>query len=246
MNLSLKSLVAIFPRSYSGHRIIDNPNHKKLKERYFSTWKDEKIPQRQLKITNKQLPEIEKVPAIANLIEFIKATKIKNPTILEIGCSTGYHVEAFRKVGLKVSYQGCDYSPEFIKIAREKYPGVDFKVDDATDLHYQSNSFDIVVSGCCILHIIDYQKAIKEAARVAKKFVVFHRTPIIHIRPTTYTKKIGYGVEMIEIIFNEEELVNLFRKNNLIIESVNTHAQFNIPNLFEPVFMKNYLCQKIS
>jgi len=61
------------------------------------------------------------------------------------------------------------------------YPAIRFDVEDATRLRYNSDSFDIVVSGCCLLHISEYEKAIAEAARVSREFVVFHRTPVLHM-----------------------------------------------------------------
>ena len=65
-------------------------------------------------------------------------------------------------------------------MAKQRYPEKEFKINDAADLNYTNNQFNIVISGCCILHIIDYKKAISETARTAKDYVIFHRTPIIH------------------------------------------------------------------
>lgn len=237
-------MIKLFNRFRPHYQIIDNPNLDDLKKKYANVWKDPEIPGRQLKTTEKQLPQIEKIPAIADLIHMIKLTKVNKPKILEVGCSTGYHEEAFRREKLTATYEGCDYSEAFITMARKLHPKSKFTVGDATKLSYANNQFDIVISGCCILHIIDYQKAITEAIRVSKKYVIFHRTPTIHTKDTTYTKKVGYGREMIENFFNETELYELFIKNNLSVVAVKTHAQLEIPGLGEPVFMKNYLCVK--
>lgn len=236
----------IFNRNPGKYEIVSNVDLVELRKKYTDVWKDKNIPYRQLQVTNKQYAGLEKLPAISDLIEFIRKTKLPKPTVLEVGCSTGYHIEAFRRANLGVVYEGCDYSPTFIKIAREKHSDVKFMISDATKLTYKNNQFDIVISGCCILHIIDYHKAIVEAARAAKKYVIFHRTPVIHRKETTFTKKIAYGLEMVEIFFNEGELTEIFRRNNLSVELIKTHAQMEIHELKEPIFMKDYLCRKLA
>ena len=232
-------------KAHPHYQILEYPNLSDLENKYGKVWKNEEIPARQYKTTERQLPNLENIPAIADLIQQIKLTHLKHPRVLEIGCSTGYHEEAFRQAKLHVVYEGCDYSPMFIKLARKFHPLVEFKISDATKLIYGNSRFNIVISGCCILHIIDYQQAVREAVRVSEKYVIFHRTPTIHSRKTTFAKKIGYGKEMVEIFFNENELSNLFKENHLTKASVKTHAQLDIPGLGEPVFMKNYLCVKI-
>lgn len=228
------------------HVIIENPDIPSLKKHYSSVWKDKEIPNRQMKLTKKQLPNLKKIPAIADLINLVRATGTTSPTLLEIGCSTGYHIDAFRQANLVVRYEGSDYSKYFINLAKHLHPGIPFKVRDATKLDYMNKQFDIVLSGCCILHIIDYKKAISEAARVARKYVIFHRTPTIHLQKTTFTKKIGYGLEMLEILFNEHELIDDFQRNSLVVVAVTTHGAFPVKNLKEMVYMKSYLCKKIS
>src|SRR6185436_8101530 len=93
--------------------------------------------------------------------------------LLEIGCSSGFYSEVLRIKGIDTAYRGCDYSRAFVALARQCYPAVPFDVEDAVDLTYASGTFDIVVSGGCILHIADYEKAIAEAARVSRQYVVF-------------------------------------------------------------------------
>lgn len=215
----------------SGHyAIIDNPNPIALKQQFENAWKNPTLPQKQLRITQKELPRYEQTVPFQALISLMKKIQPSaNTSVLEIGCSTGYYSEVLSKADFQMQYQGCDYSEEFIKTARAIYPMIIFKVEDATRLNYADNEFDIAISGCCLLHIIDYSLAIAEAARVAKNCVIFHRTPVIHKRSTIYCKKLGYDIEMLEIIFNEEELLDLFTKNHLAVIGVNTHASHIIP-----------------
>ncbi len=229
-----------------GHKHIKDPDREKLKEIFSNAWKDKKIPPQQLKLTLREMPHYNDIPAVSAFINLVKETKINNPSILEIGCSTGYYSEFLEKAGINTCYEGCDYSEAFIDVARERHPHIKFKVEDSTKLGYKDNSFDIAVSGCCILHIIDYEKAIAETARVAKDFALFSRTPVIHSEKTSFFEKIGYGVPMVEIVFNEEELVQLFHKYGLSVVAINTNHQYELPDIKEPCFIKSYLCQKIS
>ena len=225
------------------HQIVHNPDLVYLKKKYNDAWKNETLPRSQAKLTQKQLiANYQDVAPMNALVDIMKKIPLNNPSLLEIGCSSGYYSEVFEKAGMKLTYSGCDYSKPFIDAARARYPKLDFKVSDATSLDYTEKEFDIVISGCCILHIVDYKKAIQEAARVSRGFVIFHRTPVVARRATTYAIKKGYGVEMLEIFFNEDELFEEFRKNNLSVEATNTHATFEVDLLGEPVLMKSYLC----
>lgn len=232
-------------RTSYGHSLITNVDLDLLNKKYSKVWQDSSIPEKQLKLSQKQLLNYEDDVNMTAAIKLIKMTNLdKKKDVLEIGCSTGYYSEIFKRAGLNVKYQGCDYSEEFIKQARIKYPETPFKLTDATDLDYGDAEFDIVISGCCILHIIDYNKAISETARVTKEWAIFHRTPIVHLKETSYFKKIGYNLEMLEIIFNEEGLIKQFYKNNLLVHQIVTLQIQTVKDLSEPVFIKSYLCKK--
>lgn len=226
------------------YEIIKNPNQTKLRRQFSHVWQDKSLPDKQWELTQKQLPKFENIAPMAAAVQILKKVPLKNPRLLEIGCSTGYYNQVFKEAGIPVRYEGCDYSKDFISKAKIIYPNIKFKICDATKLAYKNGEFDIVFSAGCLLHIIAYEKAIQEAARVSKNFVIFHRTPIVHEVDTLFTQKIGYDLPMLEIIFNERELTDLFFQNNLKILTINTHSQFPITDLPEPVFMKTYLCQK--
>lgn len=246
MKKILRRITAVLaPQKNSGdYRIVKNPNLDQLRKKYRDTWKDESIPYQQLQLIERQSVNYSETAPVKALVSLMKKTGLKKPTILEVGCASGYYSEFLPKAGVKVNYQGCDYSPSFIRLAKERYPQVKFKISDATRLDYEDGQFEVVISGCCLLHIIDYQKAIAETARVAKDWAIFHRTPVLHLSKTTFTKKIAYGLEMVEILFNEEELTDLFDENDLTIKSINSYVKFFIKDLNEPVFIKSYLCQK--
>ncbi|MCM2284757.1 MAG: class I SAM-dependent methyltransferase [Desulfobacula sp.] len=97
--------------------------------------------------------------------------------ILDVGCGNGYstlsHAARFNSC-----FVGIDFVPEIIQSANElknqfKLLGsVDFKNGDVTDLRFENESFDIVISERCLLNLPakDLQwTAIKEISRVLKK-----------------------------------------------------------------------------
>jgi SAM-dependent methyltransferase len=138
-------------------------------------------------------------------------------SLLDVGASGGYYNEVLRSGlgAVGVDYTGIDFSPSFKELAERLYPGIKFDVGDARSLPYPENSFEIVLSGCCLLHIPEYEAVIRETARVASRYAIFNKTPIILNGETEFYVKTGYGVPMIEIYFAENELLGLFSKYGL-------------------------------
>jgi SAM-dependent methyltransferase len=186
------------------------------------------------------------MPPFDVFVELLRplAAAVPGQTLLEIGCSSGYYAEVLALRGLDLRYSGCDFSSAFIDLARQCHPAQHFDVADATALPYADDAFDIVVSGCCLLHIPDYRSAIAETARVARRHALFHRTLVVHTLPTQYFTKLAYGVKTVEIHFSESELVALFAVNGLRVVAVETlSADWRQGDAFA---MKSYLCEKKS
>ena len=93
--------------------------------------------------------------------------------------------------------------------ARARYPSAAFEVADATRLPYADGAFDIVFNGVSLMHIIDYQAAIREAARVAARYCIFHTVPVFDDHPTTFLRKYAYGAPVVEIVFGKQELMSI-------------------------------------
>jgi ubiquinone/menaquinone biosynthesis C-methylase UbiE len=211
-------------------------------------WQDKSIPLQQRALVESQLQAYRKGEAVPVFDTLINALRRLPPstrqTLLEIGCSSGHYAEAFAARGLDLCYHGCDYSEAFIDMARRCNPTKSFDVMDATRLGYHNEQFDIAVSGCCLLHILDYPTAIAETARVAKHYAVFHRTPVFHRSPTRHFTKQAYGVKTIELHFNEQELVRLFAECQLqVVDILTIDAEWRDVDAFA---MKTYVCRKVS
>ncbi|MEA2884592.1 MAG: hypothetical protein QOH32_3848 [Bradyrhizobium sp.] len=148
----------------------------------------------------------------------IAAAGIAGPRLLEVGCGSGYYSEVFSTlVPGGVRYTGVDYSGAMIKRARANYAETAFESADATRLPFANGAFDIVFNGVSLMHIIDYAAAVREAARVAARFCVFHSVPVFHDHPTTFLKKYAYGAPVVEVIFGKPELMALCRDAGLVL-----------------------------
>lgn len=151
--------------------------------------------------------------------EAVDATGIVNPRLLEVGCGSGYYSEVLATLlPGGVQYTGIDYSDAMIARARASYLSTAFEVADATRLSYADGAFEIVFNGVSLMHIIDYQAAIREAARVASRYCIFHTVPVFDDHPTTFLSKYAYGAPVVEIVFGKPELMKLCHDAGLRLE----------------------------
>jgi ubiquinone/menaquinone biosynthesis C-methylase UbiE len=98
---------------------------------------------------------------------FIEFGKIsKNDKVLEIGCGTGLFTQKVH-TSTSAKITATDLSEDLLNIARAKVPGVSFINDDAMDMKFESESFDVVF-GSSILHHLEMDTAMKEIYRVLK------------------------------------------------------------------------------
>ena len=207
------------------YELIGETELSRLPSSVLLAWQDTQIPNRQRQLVDAQLDLYKKGSKVEPFDVFSKLlSKINNPLtsqrLLEIGCSSGYYSEVIKFSDFNIDYTGCDYSESFIELAKQYYPECDFFVADASNLKIFNRSYDIVVSGCCILHMTNYEEAISEVARVADKWAIFHRTPVLVADRTQYFTKDAYGIKTVEIHFNEPNLINLFNKYGLAIVDV--------------------------
>ena len=89
---------------------------------------------------------------------------------LDVGCGPGYYCDLLHKKGITPT--GIDYSEEIIEKAKELYPNLEFTVDDAYDLSFDDDSFDLVLSIGLLQCVYDHETAIHEMSRVAKEAMI--------------------------------------------------------------------------
>lgn len=220
-------------------------------QRLRASWQSDVLPARQREVVDPQLASYRSGKPIDVFDVMIASLRglpdaIDGYRLLEIGCSSGFYSEVLNIAGLNIRYAGCDYSAAFIREARRHYPDLRFDVEDATSLGYPDAAFDIVVSGCCLLHIPEYQAAVAETARVASRYVIFHRTPVVWGMPEQWFRKEAYGVETVEIHFNESEFMALLERHGLALLATHTlHEDSQGADRAQGHAVRTYVCRKI-
>lgn len=113
------------------------------------------------------------------LLDLLKKKGVQ--TLFDVGCGTGPIYELIQSVALDPQglisrwnfvYKGTDYSEGMIESCKFNFPEGDWEVQDARHLLEKDNSWDCVLLMHSLDHLDDYEAAIKEAARVAKKYVL--------------------------------------------------------------------------
>ena len=107
------------------------------------------------------------------LMEFIDVASIRDKSVLEVGCGTGGLSVFMALHGARVS--GFDLSKVGIDTAakRAEVNGVadrcDFSVQNASDMPFDHESFDIVVYNAVLHHVLKYPNIREETWRVLKR-----------------------------------------------------------------------------
>lgn len=98
----------------------------------------------------------------------------KGARIADLGCGSGVFSEVLQRRGYTCT--GIDLSPNSVRMARKKYPGIEFIEGDIENLPFNDASFDGVFFGGVLHHFRDRSRCATEAGRILKpggKFVAF-------------------------------------------------------------------------
>ncbi|MCB0320324.1 MAG: glycosyltransferase [Bdellovibrionales bacterium] len=224
-----------------GHQPI---NSSEISKSLVDAWKNEAITTQQRSLVQQELHSMyhgHTPQALSSLAEILRSVVKPEDSILEIGCSSGYYYEILQYLlSQRNRYSGLDYSEAMIDLAKSYYPHANWHVGDGANTPFSEDTFDVVVSGCVLLHTPNFEDHIRETARIAKRFAVAHRTPICRNRKTYFMKKLGYGEEMVEICFNEKSFLEAFASAGLDLVSSITVSE----NPSEDSFCISYLFRK--
>jgi ubiquinone/menaquinone biosynthesis C-methylase UbiE len=179
--------------------------------------------------------------------EAVQATGLEHPSLLEVGCGSGYYNRVFAHLlQVPVDYSGLDYSSVMIRLAQQHYPGLNFMQGDAMNLPLPDASFDIVMNGAALMHMMNYPAAIAESRRVSRRWSIFHTVPVIQQRATTTLTKNAYGHPTAELVFNEEEFRSVLTRSGLTIRQVWESIPYNLEHVLgEPTTTKTFLCEAV-
>lgn len=233
------------PTASDHYRIIP-PEEIETETRLRDAWKDASIPPAQRAIVDAELRRMyqrEVIPIFRILAEAVRLTHCEDTLIVEVGCATGHYSEVLTHLlGHSIRYVGIDYSTALLAVARRYYPHQGFALGDAVALPLAEQSVELLISGCVLLHVPDYARVIAESARVARQWVIFHRTPVV-AGPTLHYTKQAYGVPCLEIVFGERELFDLFRKHHLTVAHTFEIDAPQMPRALDRGYGKTFVCR---
>jgi 2-polyprenyl-3-methyl-5-hydroxy-6-metoxy-1,4-benzoquinol methylase len=134
--------------------------------------------------------------------QIISEISFNGKSILDVGCGFGDLIPWLAKSG-KVTYTGIDLMPEFIKVARGRYPEGRFVVGD----YFQKplkEKFDIIIAcGCLNSNVEDNlnwrKKAIKAMFDHAKEGVIFNMAGR-HPQPDTAKRNNVWYADSLDIL----------------------------------------------
>ena len=89
------------------------------------------------------------------------------PKALEVGCGAGHVMEILSE---HMDVAGADSDPDMVSVCRAK--GLDVQFGDASNLPYKDGNFDVVYCSFLLLWLPEPGKAVREMARVSKKWVI--------------------------------------------------------------------------
>lgn len=96
--------------------------------------------------------------------------EIQSLSGIDMGCGEGYNTRLLAEKGARM--QAIDISPLFIEKAREEEQnrplGIQYQVASATNLPFETATFDFAASFMCLMDLPEPSKGIEEAFRVLK------------------------------------------------------------------------------
>lgn len=90
-------------------------------------------------------------------------------TILDLCTGTGDLAGILKKDYPNAQITGVDFSPEMLKVAKEKFSGIEFLEADCSQLPFEDNSFDLCIISFGLRNVENIEKVLKEIYRVLKK-----------------------------------------------------------------------------
>lgn len=106
---------------------------------------------------------------------FVRLSELpRGARIADLGCGSGVFTNILEQRGYRCT--GVDLSPTLIRIAREKFPGIEFIEGDIERLPFADASFDGVLLAGVVHHFTERSNCVAEIKRILRpggKFVAF-------------------------------------------------------------------------
>jgi ubiquinone/menaquinone biosynthesis C-methylase UbiE len=176
---------------------------------------------------------------------FLKGTirNLKIESALDVACGTGRLTRELVDCGIE-KITGTDISEEMMDVARrycsDGRVNVDFRKGDATQLPFEDNEIDLVISYRFLDHLPaeEKKKAITELIRVSRKYMIF---TMANLNPwTNLARKLRQILNKNYYegnLIDEDDVIRLLKENNVSILKRRLKAPFVAMELM-------YFCEK--
>lgn len=92
-------------------------------------------------------------------------------TFLDVGCGMGHALRSLRQMDPEIAYRGVDIDEGKLGLARECFPGVEFRTGDVERLEGVAPA-EAVLCYMLLLHLENYEKALESLARVCRRHLL--------------------------------------------------------------------------
>ncbi len=168
---------------------------------------------------------------IANWYRALWIKLVINPKeCLDVGCGTGKLVDILRRLGIQAyGIEISQYALDSSKKENKPY----LKYGDITDIPYEKDSFDLVISFDVLEHLerSKLEKSVKESIRVSKKWIV-HK---VYTRENSWITWL-HGKDFSHLsVMTQQYWLNLFKYIEEIM--VVRKGIFKLPSFIETIFV---------
>lgn len=142
-------------------------------------------------------------------------SQVRGPRVLDLGCSQGIASillarEGFDVVGVDIQPSRIEYAKGDLAQESQATQGrVQFLVGDGTDLRFADDTFDTVLLGEVIEHLVEPSLVLEEAVRVLKPGGRALITTPFGIRPHHDHKQIFFPGDVVELLIGYFRLASL-------------------------------------
>ncbi|ORA31315.1 class I SAM-dependent methyltransferase [Mycobacterium aquaticum] len=139
--------------------------------------------------------------------------------VLEIGSGSGDVAARLRQAQPTLAITATDLDPVMVDAAARRlqsYPDVTVMAADATDLPFADDSFDAVISCLMLHHIVVWEQAVGEIARVLRPGGVFTGYDLVRTPPATAIHRLDRSPFR---LVNPDELTEVCAQHGLALQT---------------------------
>lgn len=161
--------------------------------------------------------------------------------VLDVGCANGIHVPMFLGIGRGIEYMGVDCCDDFLRIARRRYPHLQFRSGDITDAStLPLRKFNGIWCAATLMHVsYEQMKPALETLRqkLTSPGIGYFSLPLKHPNPNRITD----GDTRLFTLLTETQQRNLFSENGWEIIEETSMDSFDREDVW-----RSYIVRKVA